>query len=120
MGISIHYRAERERPVEGGEQARIDEIIRTYEAERDSGDGEDFCVYDHDPDEPEAIFYGSTKLPMSEDPWATIAACLHWAKCLTDIRRVLPDAAWEVHMDDTCLEWDEENGWHLPGMEAGN
>jgi hypothetical protein len=32
---------------------------------------------------------------------------------LSAIRRIVPDAEWQVNMDDTDLKWDEEEGWQL-------
>ena len=39
----------------------------------------------------------------------------HWADCLTDIRRVLEDAVWQVFLGGQLLAWDEDDGWLLPG-----
>jgi hypothetical protein len=117
VSISIYYEASRKYPLSADEQARIDAIVERCDADKTFDDGEDFQVYDYDPDEPEAVFQGATGLPWSDDPMRVVEACVYWAKCLTEIRLALPDAEWKVNMDDTDLEWDGGNGWHLPGME---
>lgn len=113
MGISLYYTAERPAVITTEEQAAIDEIIDRFQADFPFPDsGESFYVYDYDADEPERIFYGATGLPM-DDTEDTIAACMHWAACLTEIRHVLHDAQWDVHLDDYDLTWNDDTGWCL-------
>ena len=42
---------------------------------------------------------------------------LHLLAGVTALRRRLPDAAWEVALDDVPVEWSEERGYELPGLE---
>jgi hypothetical protein len=115
MGISIYYAARRTNPMTDNERSQIETIIKKYDREKKFKKGEDFCVYDYDPEEPEVIFSGATGLPMSFiKPMVTANACIYWAECLTKIRQILKDAEWSVNMDDTDLVWDESEGWKLP------
>jgi hypothetical protein len=120
MGISIYYDAERNYPLTDEENADIEEIVEKYNNEKDKKfrNGEDFYIYEYDTEEPETIFSGATKLAMSSiNPMITAKCCIYWVKCLTEIRSVIEDAEWYAGMDDTELEWDEEYGWHLPGLK---
>ncbi|MDR2924371.1 MAG: hypothetical protein LBU76_00155 [Azoarcus sp.] len=114
MGISIYYTAERSYPLTDEENKLIEAIVKKYDEGKKFKKGEDFCVYEYDSEEPEVIFNGSTGLPMSFNPMNTVKACLYWVDCLTEIRNIVKDANWSVNMDDTELEWDEEEGWQLP------
>jgi hypothetical protein len=119
VGISIYYTARRSTPLSQGEQAAIDELVRHYsvkkvmrERER-TGAGpnwEDFCVYEPNEDtEPGVIFEGATRLPDSseDDFWIGIQ---HWCRVLSLIRLVLPDALWDVAVDDHPIPWNAELG----------
>ena len=99
MSISIHY-------------AAIENYLQT-------GDGynwESFCIYDpNDPTEPDVVFEGATKLPdNSED--AVWGGLQHWCAALTEIRRIIPDADWDVHVDDHEIQWDEAVGAFDPSQ----
>ncbi|MDR1180173.1 MAG: hypothetical protein LBK44_06675 [Spirochaetales bacterium] len=114
MGISIYYAAKRSYRITDEENKLIEDIINKYNKEKKFKRGEDFCIYEYDNEDPEAIFSGSTKLPASLNPIHTYQACIYWAKCLTEIRKIVKDAQWNVSMDEFELEWDEEKGWDLP------
>ena len=127
VGISIYYQARRSRPLTSQEQRAIDEIVRLNEVEpqvNEAGEWVDesswpgFCIYPCDEDtEPDVIFEGATKLPMSseDDFWDAIQ---HWCRVLTLIRRVLADATWAVHIDDADIAWDEERKEYDPTIEV--
>jgi hypothetical protein len=53
------------------------------------------------------VFEGATKLPLcTEDAfWAAIQ---YWCRLLSEVRRVVPGATWQVHMDDHNIAWVEE------------
>lgn len=61
-----------------------------------------------------AEHWGSSKLPS--DDAAIIPALLALFAGLSDARRAIPDALWEVMLDDTAVDWDEECGYSLPGL----
>jgi hypothetical protein len=123
MGISIYYDAKRNYFLTDEGSNNIKEIVEKYNNEKDKKfkKGEDFYIYEYDKEEPEKIFSGSTKLAMSSrNPMIVAKCCIFLAKCLTKIRSIVKDAEWSVSMDDTDLEWDERNGWHLPGLKWDN
>ena len=115
MSISIYYSAERQIPLSENENEKIEQLIEEYSESYTYKDTqESFYLYDYDEDEPEVIFNGSTKLPLSDNFEETIIAVLHWAECLSEIRRIVPGASWSVNMDDTDFIWSDEDGWQLP------
>lgn len=97
-------------------QAAIDEAMSRYllskllaehgftEARRD---GEEFVVYPADnPTEPDMVFEGATKLTLCDEE-AFRVSIEYWCRLLSEIRRLLPDAAWRVHVDDADIVWSE-------------
>lgn len=114
MSVSIYYTATRSRPLTCGEQAAIDEARSRYplsgllaehgfaEAQRD---GEAFSVRSpDDPTGPDVVFEGSTKLTLFDEE-AFRVSIEYWCRLLTEIRRLIPDAAWRVHIDDHDIHW---------------
>lgn len=125
MSISIYYTARRNRLLTPTERATVKEAIDRYSIEHQlaervrTGDGfnwESFCVYDpSDPTESGVVFEGSTKLPdNSED--AIWTGLQHWCRLLSEIRRALPDASWQVHVDDHDIVWNDELSEYDPSQ----
>jgi hypothetical protein len=125
MSISIYYTARRPTPLSGTERAEINEITKKYSVEKEierylqTGDGhnwESFCIYDpKNPSEYDVVFEGATNLPdNSEDAiWIGVQ---HWCSALTEIRKVIPDASWDVHVDDHEIQWDHHAGVFDPSQ----
>lgn len=116
MGVSIYYTAARAQPLTPAERDAIDAAKARYprpglvgesgcpELERD---GEAFSEYPIDEQtEPGVIFVGSTKLTLHSEEafWVSIQ---YWCRLLSEIRRVIPDAEWRVHVDDADIPWVE-------------
>ncbi|MEM8550662.1 MAG: hypothetical protein AAGF10_07715 [Verrucomicrobiota bacterium] len=125
MSMSVYYEAWRDEPLSASEREKIDAVLREHavedqiEAYLKSGDGpnwESFCVYDPaDPTSPDVIFEGATKLPdNSED--ACWVGLQHWANALTQIRLVLPEAAWDFRVEDHDIYWDERTQQYDPSV----
>lgn len=114
MSVSIYYSAKRKGILSEYENKIIGTVIKKYSESYSYKDmAEDFCVYDYHTSEPEVIFRGSTKLPLSDNLEETIIAIQHWAACLSEIRRLVSDAQWSVNVDDEVLIWDEKDGWDI-------
>jgi hypothetical protein len=78
MSVSIYYSAERKSPLSAEENKKVSEIINEYSDSYPYKDTEeDFYLYEYDPSEPEVIFNGCTKLPLSDDFEPTIIAVMH-------------------------------------------
>jgi hypothetical protein len=115
MSISIYYTARRERPLTQNEEVSISGLLDAYSVEekikerertRKGPNWSSFFVYDSaSPSEPGVIFEGATQLPdnRAKNLWIGVQ---HWCALLTEIRRVLPDADWDVHIDDHDICWD--------------
>ncbi|MBO2451363.1 hypothetical protein J4573_30030 [Actinomadura barringtoniae] len=102
MSVSIYYTAIRAQSLTEAEQATIAALIANHDPDRFADSGESFCVYDNP--QPGEVFAGSTALPLSEE---AAEALFHWTDLLSAIRRALPDAEWNVHVEDQDLPWDE-------------
>ena len=117
MGTSIYFIAKRKRRLSAEEQARIQRVISDYAVEDQidryvaAGQGpnwQSFFVYGPDDlTEPEVIFEGATGLPDNSDD-AIRTGVEHWCAALSEIRRVIPDAEWRVHIDDCDIKWDHK------------
>jgi hypothetical protein len=114
VGVSIYYTARRSIALSQSEQDAIQEIVSRYsvidqiEQHLQTGrgwSGEDFCIYDPPLDSPDMILDGATKLPCEE--LALSPAIQHWCRALSELRRLLPDAEWRVHVDDFDVHWDQ-------------
>src|SRR5262245_60051563 len=127
MSISIYYTARRETPLSADELnaisgaiqfASLDGLIEEHGLNAEEFNGEEFSVYETtETDEPVIIFEGATKLPSnSEDAfWAAIQ---YWCELLSCIRRIVPDAAWRVHIDDLEIWWDTQRQRYDPSVEV--
>lgn len=78
-------------------------------------DAESFNLYDYDYDydEPETIVAGATKIPSIMDLDVLMYMIEHWLQCLTEIRHVLADAEWHVHLEDSDALWIDVQ-WLIP------
>ncbi len=123
MGISLYYEARRDRPLLPEEEAAIDAAVTRYPVEAlmategippGEFNGEAFCVYPADAGtEPGVVFEGATKLPTNSEE-AFWAALQYWCRLVTEVRRVLPDAKWAVHVDDHDIRWDPDRREYDP------
>jgi hypothetical protein len=116
MGISIYYSARRAKELTDVEHKAIEEVVGRYSVKEQveayiwtgiGWSGEDFCLYDPPFDEPEIVLEGATRLPDSsqKELWAAVN---HWCRALSEIRRLLSDTIWHVHVDEHVIPWDEE------------
>jgi hypothetical protein len=117
MGTSIYYTAKRDRPLSVKEQARIQSVVDSYSVENQidryiateqGPNWQSFFVYDSsDPTEPGVVFEGATGLPdNSEESIRT--GVQHWCAALSEIRHVIPDAKWHVHIEGHEISWDQK------------
>ena len=123
MSMSIYYTAKRETPLTSSERAKIEQLCDAFAVESEikaylrTGQGpnwESFCVYESAKGEnPNVIFEGATGLPTNSQDhlWEGVQ---HWCGLLTEIRRTLPDAEWDVRVEDHEIHWDETNEAYDP------
>ncbi|WP_051701672.1 MULTISPECIES: hypothetical protein [Mycetocola] len=111
MGISLYYSASRAHPITAVENAVIEEIVLRQNAAFPF----DYEDIDFEPDTPPNLFSGSTKLPL-DTPETTTEALAHWLRAFSELRRALPEADWELAMDDLDIPWNDIDGYTLPGL----
>lgn len=113
MSVSLSYSASRSARVSPTEQKSIDALIARAHRFMRTQWGESFCVYAPDANTPVGvIFEGSTKLPNDED--ALWEALQHWLGVVSQIRGILRDAEWRVHVEGRDLVWDAEAAAYDP------
>jgi hypothetical protein len=117
LSVSIYYAAVRSEPLTIIEQLAIETIEARYQIEsliakcgitNSEFDGEAFCIYvPNNETELDVIFEGSTKLPLYslETMWAAIE---YWCKLLSEVRQLLPNTTWRIHVDDREIAWVPE------------
>ncbi|PNK60789.1 hypothetical protein [Psychrobacter sp. FDAARGOS_221] len=109
MGVSIYWTAERDTKLTENEQSQINTIISKYNNEFEYADeAETFTPYEYDTDEPTEIFSGSVKISAFDDVHAILHSIDYWLACLSEIRHVIDNASWHVHLDDSDAVWDGE------------
>jgi hypothetical protein len=127
MGVSIYYEARRKHPLTDAEREAIAEIDRRHTfatGVNESGEQvegpnwESFCIYEqNEHTEPGVIFEGATKLPLTTEDefWEAIQ---HWCRALTQIRRVLTDATWNVNIGDHEIVWNRRLNAYDPSENS--
>ena len=116
---SIFYTARRPTPLTDDEKSSIDSMIQLYSVDdqireretsldEDRPNWESFCVYGPDDiTESGVVLEGATRLPdnSAENMWLGLQ---HWCALLTEIRRIISDSEWSVHVDDHDIRWDAD------------
>lgn len=136
MGVSIYYTARRDRPLGDAERDEATEIVadetrqllglleENLRAWKDDGtvpsyveDAREICegliLYDLGAKaDPKVILQGSSKVSHGDCGTEPMVMQLeYYATCaLGRLRRAVPGAEWDVHVDDVSLRWDEEHG----------
>ncbi|MGQ4490579.1 hypothetical protein ACN6LM_001292 [Streptomyces sp. SAS_281] len=114
MSVSLYCTARRATPLTGPESAAVTGVVTARQASFPYEDEESLYLYDPGAAEPGTVLDGSAKMPF--DPGRLLPVVAHVLDTVTELRRALPDADWHVHMDDLDIEWDETEGYALPGM----
>lgn len=113
MGVSLYYTAERSTLLTQQEQEKVASIVNEYNDKFEhTDDAETFDLYAYDDSESEVILAGATKLPSSMDSEDLMYTLEHWLQCLTEIRLVVTDAEWHVHLDNNDVVWVDDK-WQM-------
>lgn len=138
MGVSIYYTARREHRLTEAERSQADRIVTEENATLFASlDGrlaawkeegavpsevssagevcEGLTLYRLDGTEPEVILEGASKISHSDcEPEPMFVQLEYYMRfALSRLRRAVPGAEWDVHVDDTHAEWDEETGEYV-------
>jgi hypothetical protein len=118
VSVAVYYSATRKVPLSQDEidkvraiaaQYAVDQRIEEYVHTRQGLNWESFdCRFNTKPGggvKAVTILEGATKLPDNTEG-AMWEGVQHWCECLSAIRRVIPDASWEVQLDDHPIKWD--------------
>jgi hypothetical protein len=121
MSISIYYEAKRTTELSSAEKQKVQEILdknsmdKAIEKFMETGEGlnwESFGFYE-EPYEPGVILSGSTKLPDNTEE-AAWTGTQHWCSALTEIRRAVQNATWDVQIEDHKMYWDADKQLYDP------
>jgi hypothetical protein len=103
MSVSLYYSAKRNAPLTSAENAQIFALTETFNQAFPYKDEEETLSFYQSP-APEYRLEGSTKLP-TEDESRIIECVNYWLHALTQIRHALPDAEWDVSIDESTALW---------------
>jgi hypothetical protein len=78
------------------------------EGEEVAREMESFHVYGPDPDNPRSIVAGEVRLGRFEQLNQIFSRIKHWCKLLTEVRRAVPGATWQVFVGEDEVQWDEK------------
>jgi len=121
MSVSIYYEAKRATPLSPVEKENVSELVEKFSVDKaiekymESGQGpnwESFGFYD-EPYDPGVILTGSTSLP-DNTPEAAWIGIQHWCSALSEIRRAVGNATWEVQVEDHQVYWDDSKQAYDP------
>ncbi|MFD7714571.1 hypothetical protein [Streptomyces sp. NPDC059814] len=120
MSVSLYYSARRAAPLTEVESSAIEGVVAAHSSSLPYADEEGLYLYELPDDGSAERVDGSTKMPSDFDRLMPVVT--HVLHSVTELRRVLPDAEWSVHMDDIDIPWDEAEGYDLSRLsdEAEN
>jgi len=121
MSVSIYYEAKRTAPLSLAEKEAVNAMLEKFSVDKaiekymGTGEGlnwESFGFYNK-PYEAGIILSGSTQLPDNSEN-AVWTGIQHWCAALTEIRRAVKNATWDVRVEDHKLHWDESKQAYDP------
>lgn len=112
MSTSLYYTATRSTPLSDAEHQQLMSIARAH---NDAFEFDYETLYFYPSQRENEVLNGSTKIPLDLAEMAP--SLMHWLAALTELRQALPEADWEVSLDEVDVDWDEERGYNLPGLE---
>lgn len=113
MGVSLFYGARRAVPLSHAEQFTVDHVLDEFNSTAPIIECEPLGFYTRVV--PGEVLAGATKLPLGDlEPEALQELIQHWLACLSALRRAVPDADWDVRLDDLGLPWfGDQDGYQL-------
>ena len=117
MSISIYYEVKRKLPASEAEIASVEAIAKRYSVDGEiekymhTGIGRNWESFDLNFNSKPSglfkfgvIFEGSTKLPDNTEN-ASWEGVQHWCACLSEIRKSLTGADWQLRVEDHEIQW---------------
>jgi hypothetical protein len=114
MATSLYYQVKRDRPISDDEWGEIERIVNRYTDDQEirnltlNGGGELFSI-SRPASKGQILLQGATELPgrlFREDVFDFMTVVEAWFHLLSDLRNLIPDAIWEVRLDDQPLYWN--------------
>lgn len=114
MSVSLYYSISQKTPFSAEERHALDSVMdEAYSAATVELETLGFWG---DTSGPQTELQGSSKL-IVDDPIEIMEWVAYLLNTLTQMRRLLPDADWQVHIDDLDVPWDDAEGYTLPGLD---
>lgn len=114
MSVAIYYKVVRVAPLTDAEKKAIDGLVEKYSVDNDiekylkNGKGLNWESFSFsEANETKVVLSGSTTLPNNTED-ATWVGVQHWCKLLSEIRRLIPNAIWNVHVENHEIQWDSK------------
>ena len=113
MGVAIYYTARRAAPLSDEELAEVESVIDLYNRTAPFIEYEMLGVYSVAG--ASEILSGSTKLPLAEVSPPDLQELVdHWLGGISELRRVVSGAQWDVRLDNLPIPWfGGESGYQL-------
>jgi hypothetical protein len=113
MGVAIYYTARRVTPLSDDEMAEVESVIDLYNQTAPLVEYDMLGSYSVT--ESSEILSGSTKLPLAEVSPADLQELIdHWLAGISELRRVVSGAQWDVRLDNFTIPWfGGEDGYRL-------
>ena len=113
MSVSLYYAARRSRALSDDERAAVARIVAeaNLAPTLDAAAEEQLAHWEGLSLRPDAsrgddLLVGASQLPSS--PELAVEVVEHLCAALSELRRALPGASWNVHIDDVDVPWNEE------------
>ncbi len=112
--MSLYYSAVRARQLSPGERSAVEGVLTRHDVDRFTDAGGESFGWGRFRDADDVLVEWSVGLPTSDEA-EQVEALQYWLDLLGELRAVLSDADWQVHLDDWDVPWsEEERGYLLP------
>lgn len=115
MSTSVYYQARRAQALSTDEIAAIERIVAEFNAHKGAKNCEDMDFYERVGDyadyEDGVLLQGALK--PSRNLFNVGKNMRRILASLSALKRVLPDAEWDVSLDDLAAHWDEVRGFYF-------
>ena len=101
MSANLYYSADRDEPLSAAERAAIEGILPAFPD----------LVLEEEP-EPPRIVDGATELPDEPRDYLPVVDAV--LAGVTELRAAVPNAEWEVTVEDQAIEWNDLDGYSTP------
>ena len=121
MSVSIYYNIKRNQGLSQDEERcvqvikekySVDDKVEAFSLKGEGANWSPFFFYPKDKLESGEILAGSTELPDTTEE-VMIEGAKHFLKALSEIRRCIPDAQYDISINDAEVTRDEKNSEYI-------